>query len=371
MPIQGNDASRALAITGWGVVSAIGIGRERFGRGFEAGRAGLKPVTGFPEGTLPLRAACQVPEFETVSFLGPKGTRCMDRTTAMSVAAVGMALEDSGVRERYPSERIGVVLGTSTGSVKSASDFIKDTLVNEKPYLVNPALFPNTVMNCAGGNAAIWHKLKGLNSTISGGHLSGLLGLRYATLLIRRGRADAIVAGGVEEFCEQSAWAYHLLTRNGQREARPLGEGCAVFVVEANADGGRKALAEILGIEVGVYGKGRSAEQARGLAAAIKRLLERTGIGPSEIAAVSLQSSGGSPLEEIEKQGLREGLSGAVPPRQIAIGEQVGECFSAANALQVAALLALLSQGNGHGPRFGMVTGVGTSGSVGCMVVKS
>jgi 3-oxoacyl-[acyl-carrier-protein] synthase II len=364
------NPSRGLAITGWGIVSPIGIGGDEFRHGLATGRSGAKPLNGYPGGTLPLEVACRS-DFDTVSFLGTKGTRCMDRMTAMSVSAVGMALKESGVSARYDASRIGVVLGTSTGSVKSASDFIKETLVNEKPYLVNPALFPNTVMNCAAGNAAIWHKLKGLNSTISAGHLSGLLGLRYASLAIRAGRADAIVAGAVEEFCEQTAWSYYHLTGRGRRATRPLGEGCAVFVVEGPAREGEERAAEILGIEVGVYAKGHPREQAAGLAAAIKRLMGRARIAPSDITAVSLQGSERSLLSHIERRGLCEGLAGRIPAVQLRIGEQVGECFSAANALQLAALLAFFSEERTPAARFGLVTSVATNGSVGCLLVRA
>ncbi len=366
---NGVRASSGLAITGWGIVSPIGIGKDEFRQGLEAKRPGLRGLGDYPDGAIPFSAACRA-EFNTVAYLGSKGTRCMDRTTAMSVAAVGMALKDSGVSARYDSSRIGVVLGTSTGSVKSASDFIKETLVNEKPYLVNPALFPNTVMNCAAGNAAIWHGLRGVNSTISAGHLSGLLGIRYASVAIRAGRADAIVAGGVEEFCEQSAWAYHHLTGRGTRVVRPLGEGCAAFVLESLPRDGRTAVAEVLGIESGVYGRGNDEEQAKGLAAAVQRLLNRAGLIPSDVVAVSLQGSDQSRVWRIEQAGLREGLSGAMPDVQIAIGEQVGECFSAAHALQVAALLAYCAGQRENTPLCGLVTSVGTNGSVGCMLVK-
>jgi 3-oxoacyl-[acyl-carrier-protein] synthase II len=365
---NGTTASDRLAITGWGVVSPIGIGRVEFRDSVDSKWQPPTTVSTDADRPMPLIAACRA-QFDTVAFLGPKGTRTMDRTTAMSVAAVGMALTDSSVAERYDPSRIGVVLGTSTGSVKSATDFIRETLVNEKPYLVNPALFPNTVMNCAAGNAAIWHRLRGVNSTISAGHLSGLLGMRYATVAIRAGRADAIVAGGVEEFCEQSAWAYHHLTGGGTRTTRPLGEGCAAFVVERLAHGHDNALAEVLAIEVGVYERRQPTQQAAGLALMIKRALQRAHLVPADVAAVSLQGSDESSLARIERDGLRDGLAGFEPSIRIAIAEQVGECYSAGNALQVAALLASVVKSTDR-PRIGLVTSVGTNGSVGCMLVK-
>ncbi|MEE3922501.1 hypothetical protein V2I01_41795 [Micromonospora sp. BRA006-A] len=69
-------------------------------------------------------------------------------------------------------DRIGIVTGTTAGSVKSSVDYAAETFTQQPPYLVNPALFPNTVMNCAAGQSAIWYKLHGPNATVAGGPLA-------------------------------------------------------------------------------------------------------------------------------------------------------------------------------------------------------
>lgn len=363
-----------VVITGWGVISPIGIGVEAFGEGLRAGRSGLKTVEGYPEGALPFAEACVIPEFDASAFLGKKGTRFLDRTTLLAVSAVGMALQHSGLALTDENRaRVGVVLGTNVGSIKSIGDFMRDTLIHERPYLVNPMHFPNSVMNCAAGQSAIWHKLKGVNATISGGRLAGLMALRYAWMALRLGYADALVTGSVEEFCEQTAWGLHHAGRIDPDGGAPLGEGCAVFILEmaeAACAQGRRALAEVLACEVGVYSPdaGERARQAQGLAGCIRRALSRAGVGARDVWAVSTHQFADAELEEVEIRALELALDGHVPARQVAVGKSVGECFSAAGAFQLAALLALF--GDSPGDRVALVTSLAHSGAVGCAVIR-
>ncbi|MEK8171048.1 beta-ketoacyl synthase N-terminal-like domain-containing protein [Streptomyces sp. M19] len=98
----------------------------------------------------------------------------------------------------------------------------RDSLVGDRPFYVDPARFPNTVLNSAAGRSAIWHRLKGPNATVAGGHATGLLALRYAMRLQRAGRATTVVCGAVEEFSSARAWLeWHARTDPGEfRRAR-------------------------------------------------------------------------------------------------------------------------------------------------------
>src|SRR5207248_2320963 len=95
-------------------------------------------------------------------------TRIGDRLVATieSLGAGERELEDGGLEvDDRGRGRVGVVLGTTVGSLRSMSDYTRETLIEERPYLVSPALFPNTVMNCAAGQSAIRHGLAGINAT--------------------------------------------------------------------------------------------------------------------------------------------------------------------------------------------------------------
>lgn len=155
-------------ISAWSAASAFGVGRETFSAGVRSKRQAVTTLD--PERwAAPTDRACLVPGGEPRELLGRKGTRSMDRVTGLAVAAVGRLLDDGhGARIPGLDEDTGLVLGTSNGSVGSIMSFTRDSLTEDRPYLVDPARFPNTVMNCAAGQSAIRHGLRGPNVTIAG-----------------------------------------------------------------------------------------------------------------------------------------------------------------------------------------------------------
>lgn len=372
-----NRQVEPLVVTGWGIISPIGIGRAAFTSALAEGRQGRKPVTGYANGEIPFSEACQIPEFDVENFIGKKGTRFLDRTTRLTVATVGMALDDGQIAVTPDNQaRIGVVLGTNVGSIKSIGDFMRDTLIHARPYMVNPMHFPNAVMNCAASQSAIWHRLKGINATISGGRMAGLLALRYAGLTLRLGNVDTILAGGVEEFCEQTAWAFYHAGRVGPEAGIPLGEGCAMFALERAAtaqEQGRKVLAEILGCEVGVYQSNddrTTGLQVSGLASCIRKALERSGARTEDVCAVFLHHCADPELENIEDEALNQSLPQYESLHRLAVSQLVGDCFSAAGAFQLSALLSFFERFPEHSDRVALMTSVAHNGSVGCAVVR-
>lgn len=356
----------ALAVTGWSAVSAFGLDRDAFAAALAEGRSGEIRVGDLFDDKLPGNRAFVLHGFSPRDELGRKGTSTFDRTTGLAVCAIGRALEDQGVdSERLDRERIGLVVGTTTGSIRSTTEFSRETLVNDRPYLVNPSLFPNTVMNCAAGRAAIWYGLKGVNATVAGGPLSALQALRYARNALRNGGVDVVVAAAVEEVSPQSAWAQHQLT--GRTGAVRTGEGCGAFVLErADAVRGdaREAAGEVLAVETRLgapLGDGDGPVDA--LAACLRAALRRARVLPRDVATVATGAGGWKVADVAE----RAALDRVVPvARELRVKPCVGECFSASGAFQLAGLLA---DGLPVG-RVGLVTSVSSDGSVGVAVAR-
>src|SRR5262249_50763210 len=143
--------------------------------------------------------------FNAQQWLG-KGIRPLDRSARLLAVAAQMALGDSGLSQESAElgdPELGLVCGTLFGSVHSITSF-DWTGLTEGSNLVSPMEFPNTVINSAAGQAAIKHKLRGVNSTICAGLASGLHAIHYAAEFLRFGRARALLSGGVDELCEES-----------------------------------------------------------------------------------------------------------------------------------------------------------------------
>ncbi|HZM75522.1 MAG TPA: beta-ketoacyl synthase N-terminal-like domain-containing protein [Candidatus Limnocylindrales bacterium] len=334
------------SIVGWSALSPWGSGRREFIEGLSEPDSGrLRPLPGWDE----LAAA-----------MGGQGTRTLDRMTLMVIATSGAVLSEHAARLGDAAGSVGLVVGTSMGCVNSTVSFIRDTFVHAKPYFVEPMLFPNTVMNGAAGHTAIWHGLRGLNSTIAAGHLTGLAAIRYGTRMIRHGYARRLLVGCVEESSAPVMAAARALRRSSVDGLPPLGEGCVMFLLDGEPQG--CGLGEVVDFETGVA-LGSAEER---LAGCLRDLLPRNGVAPAEPWLVSLAHGEGTPLGAIE----RAAVSAVVPGvRQIAVADRLGDCFSAQGAFQLAAVLALAERESRTGPA--LITSVGADGAVGAALVRT
>jgi 3-oxoacyl-[acyl-carrier-protein] synthase II len=361
------DSSRtadALVVSGWSAISPFGLGAKRFADGLLGGEPAVTEVDQeiWPG---PFVRAGLVPDFTIVDVLGRKGTRSMDRATALAVATVGMLLEQNPAGLTDRPESIGLVLGTGSGSVQSIMDFTRDSLIGEKPFHVDPARFPNTVMNRAAGASAIWYGLKGPNTTIAGGALTGLLALNYAGRLFRREHCETIVCGAVEEFSIQRGW---LECHARNRAAGPLGEGCATFLLEsagAAHRNGRTPLATVLGAGFGAFHRPGTAREA--LARCTAQALRRAGADPADVR-VHVPSIAEGRLREQENAGVHDVVG--TPPRRWNCLRQIGDTGAASAAFQLAAALAIGAEHPDLAGRLALVTSVERDGTVGCTVLR-
>jgi len=360
-------------ISGWAAVSPWGRTGRDFADGLSRGLGTATAPLPADCAHLPVGEACLVPDFNIATVLGGKGTRSMDRATAMAVAAIDELLGGpNGRRLGGRSLDIGLALGTSTGCVQSTMNFTRDSLTSRRPYLVDPAQFPNTVMNCAAGQSAIWHRLKGPNATVAGGRVTGLLTLQYALRLLRAGRAQSLLCGAVEEFSPARAWlAWH--TRPDEATAPVLGEGAAVWLIgrptsarAGSAEIGRAGLTEVAGLE---FGFAANAGEIRGvLADCLRRLLLAAATEPGQISVVAESGAPGADGES-ERAALADVLGGAAP-RILNCAAMIGDCYAASAAFQVVAVLALADRGGLPPAWRAVVTSAEAGGAVGAALLR-
>jgi 3-oxoacyl-[acyl-carrier-protein] synthase II len=368
-------AAMRLAIRGCGAVTPAGPGLGSLGELLAEGSLSHAVPPAGEESQFPPLPVHTVPELRLADYLGSrKGLRHIDRMTSFGLVATRLALDDMLPFTEAEQSRTGIALGTSTGSTRSSTAVARDTITQQRPYLVNPSEFPNTVMNSCAAQMAIWNSLRGVNSTVAAGQLSSLYALRYARMAISQGQADRLLAGGVEELNPQSAWAWYVSNALARNAA--IGEACVLFLVEKAADspGGQAPLGEILACEAGYspptgQRRGLRADLTGCLASSIARALASSGARPEEIDLVSVGAATGSGLASVEEQAIAQAL-GRVPP-EIRVSRSVGDCYSASTALQIAALLALWQREPPTEPRVGLVTSVSRDRHAGCLIVRS
>ncbi|MET9554796.1 beta-ketoacyl synthase N-terminal-like domain-containing protein [Streptomyces sp. NPDC006645] len=359
-----------LIISAWSATSPFGVGDAAFRDGVAAGRSAVAAVDRetYPG---PLEQGALVPEFSAREHVGKKGTRTMDRLSALAVATVGGLVPHLDDELSAHPEQTAIVLGTGSGSVQSIMDFTKDSYLGERPYHVDPARFPNAVMNRAAGQSAIWHRIKGPNTTIAGGALTGLLALSYAVRLLKGGHCVRALCGAVEEYSTQRSWLeWH--GRPEEERRTPLGEGSAVFLVESAEDAaaaGRVPLAEVAAVRFRAFAEPDSVR--RTLADCLRGALEAAGVKPGEIRTV-VPLGGGGPYVAAEEAAVRdvlEDLPDDAEPRWIRLSALVGDTSAAATSLQLAASLAVAGDTGLAPGEAALVTAVERDGMVGCAVL--
>ncbi|MFE6984518.1 beta-ketoacyl synthase N-terminal-like domain-containing protein [Streptomyces griseus] len=349
-------------ISAWSAVSPFGIGHEAFVSGFHAGRSAVTAVDR-EQWRTPDDEVCLVPGFSPAAALGRKGTRAMDRVTGLAVSAVGRLIDESpDPHTASDGEDVALVLGTTSGSVQSMMDFTRSGLVSEKPYFVDPARFPNAVMNCAAGQCAIRHRLKGPNTTIAGGRVSGLHALKYAQRLLNADRARTVLCGAVEEYADARAWL-DLHSRGEDETGVVHGEGCVMLRVEPEAAAADGAHATVEAVEVGVFDA--VGDAAAVLGRCVRRALDRAGAEPSDVWTVAPSGAAGA-LGAAEQAVLDQHFDPAAVNR---VSRLIGDTAGAAAMFQLAAVLALAEQDDVRG-RVAVVTAVDRDGEAGCAVLR-
>ena len=346
-----------IVITGVGIVAPNGIGKEEFWDNCFAGVSGVGPITLFDTCRYRCHSAGEVRSFTPEDHLGSKGLRTLDRTTRLALVAAKLALEDAQCEVTPANGKdVGVVLGSTMGSLHSISQFDMVGL-RDGPRYVNPALFPNVVINSPASQVSIRFKLRGLSSTISTGFTAGLDAIGYALHLLQLGRVKAMVVGGVEELCLQTFLGFYRLgllaaQENGspsgdalppaRRRGTLLGEGAAVFVLEPLEEARRRnirAYAELLGYSTAFHPDSmhRYDPSAAAAVKALRQVLHDTELRPEAIDYVGACASSTRAIDAMERTAITR-VFGAHPSHLSvsAVKSMLGESFSAAAALQLA-----------------------------------
>lgn len=348
-----------IVVTGIGVIAPNGFGKDEFWCNCFAGVSGIRPITLFDTTEHSCHYAGEISNFEPAAFLGLKGLRNLDRTTLLAMVAAKLAFEDAKleITDNNRNE-IGVVLGSTMGSVRSISEFDKEGL-REGPRYVNPALFPNTVINSPASQVAIRFGLRGLNTTISTGFSASLDALGYAMDMLELGRAKALLVGGVEELCIQTFVGFSKLGflgdtssgfindfssfKNKQRKTI-LGEGAVFFLLEHldhAVERSAKKYAELLGYG-SYFGPSPTLDLIRnGFSTAISRALDEARRNSEDIDYVSSCANGMGifdlPEQDLVNKSFKRTAITSSPKLLL------GESFSASGALQTALAIGVLT----------------------------
>ncbi len=355
---------KRVVITGLGVVSPNGIGKQAFAEAVLAGKSGVSRITRFDPSELPVQIAGEIKNFNEDAWYDPFERKHVSRSVPLAICATAEALSDSGLDTAAMSiedkRRIGVVLGTGGG----AQDFSESQYISwlsGKERQASLYSIPSGTMGTMSSEVSMRFGLRGLSHVVTSGCTSSTDAIGYAYRQIQAGVLPIIVTGGVDSpialgivkgFCLMriltSSWNHDPEKGSrpftGNRDGFVLGEGSWMFILEEHAHArarGAKIYAEVVG-----HGSTCEAfhrvrlESPEEPSRAIKLAMEEAGISAADVNYANLHGTSTVLNDRIETQAMKLALNGnAYRVPMSSLKSQIGHPQGACGAAGVAATL--------------------------------
>ena len=358
---------RRVVITGIGLVSPLGIGKEPFWLSLVQGHSGIRRLTRFDPSGYDCQIAGEIPDDSYKNLIEPKRLRRMTHVSQLAVAGASMALEDAKLTPSWQNpHHAGVIVGTSLGSFKDGLEQ-QSILLERGANRINPFLTVSLHVNAISAEVAITAHTQGLAFTIAGGCASSLCAIGVATDMIRSGVLDVCLTCGAESPIIPLAFAglcrtQELSTLNERPEqaSRPfdnahnglvVSEGSAILVLEERRRAemrGAYIYGEILGYALGceayeAFGLEPSGESAT---YTLQEAMTKAQITPAEIEWINAHGSSCPNWDRKETRILKKALGDTAYSIPISATKSVmGHAFGAAAAFQTASAVLAMQYG--------------------------
>jgi 3-oxoacyl-[acyl-carrier-protein] synthase II len=352
---------RRVVITGMGAVSPLGNDLRATWRAAVAGESGIDFIRSFDTSGFPVRVAAEVKDFEPPDIVSPKERRRLDRNVLLALAAGKEALEDAALNSQYEPQRVGILFGSAIGGFLGIMEQ-HDVLKERGPDRVSPYFLPNVLVDSASGQLAISLGLRGPNYAPVSACATGSHSVGEGAEVIRRGDADAVLAGGTEAcmhplilagFCAMRGLAAE--EEHPPRASRPfdatragfvIGEGAGALLLEeldAARERGATIYAEVLGYGTSNDGYHMAAPEpaAIGVADMMRAALDRAGVEPERVGYINAHGTSTPLGDAAETKAIKDVFGDHAYRLAVSSTKStMGHCFGAAGAIeaQMAAL---------------------------------
>jgi 3-oxoacyl-[acyl-carrier-protein] synthase II len=356
-----------VVVTGLGVISPMGLDVPTMWQNLVAGRSGIGPITHFDASDFTVRIAGEVRDFDPADYMSSKEARRTDRFVQFAIAAAQQAVAQARlIVDQAIADQVGVIVGAGMGGINTYSRELR-TLMEKGPRRVSPFLIPMITVDVAAVQIAILTGAKGLNFGLISACSTGSDAIGQAYEAIRRGDAQAMIAGGTEAavtpigvaaFDRMRALSHR--NEEPERASRPfdaerdgfvISEGGAIVVLENLSFAerrGAKPLAEVVG-----YANTSDAvsivapsEGGTGAARTMALALKKSGLSPEGVDLVSAHGTS-TPLGDVHETMALKRVFGAraykVPIS--ATKSMTGHLLGGAGALQAVITVMAIREG--------------------------
>ncbi|MEO5935912.1 MAG: beta-ketoacyl-[acyl-carrier-protein] synthase family protein [Terriglobales bacterium] len=362
---------KRVVITGMGVVSPNGIGREAFCRAILAGKSGVKRVTRFDASELPVQIAGEITDFDELRWVEKQQRKHVSRVVPLAIAASDEALQDAGIETReMPLERqreIGIVLGSGGGAQEFSEEQYR---LWYSGHIKQVSLFsiPSGTMGTLSSEVSMHFGIRGMSHVVTTGCTSSTDAIGYAYRQLQMGVLPLMLTGGVDAPIAPGIMKGFTLMRimtsrwneEPERASRPfsadrdgfvVAEGAWMFVLEEREHAlarGAHILAEVTGYgsTCEAFHRVRLAECGEEPARAISIAIEESGVDAGAIDYVNLHGTSTQLNDRIETRALKLALGEKARKTPMsALKSMIGHPQGACGAAGIAATLVAMKHG--------------------------
>jgi 3-oxoacyl-[acyl-carrier-protein] synthase II len=362
--------AKRVVVTGLGAVTPIGNDAPATWEAALVGESGIDFIRAFDPSPYPVRIAAEVKDFDPASIASAKEVRKLDPNVLFALAASKEAAADAGLGEDgYDPARVGIVYGSSIGGFKSIMQQ-HEILQERGPDRVSPNFLPNVLVDSASGQLAISLGYRGPNYAPVSACATGSHAVGEGAELIRRGDADAVLAGGTEACIHPLILAGFCAMRglvaedeHPPRASRPfdatragfvMGEGACTLVLEeleAARSRGATIYAEVLGYGTSndAYHMAAPDPESVGVCEMMQAALDRAGVAPERVGYINAHGTSTPLGDAAETKAIKEVFGGHAYELAVSSTKSVmGHCFGAAGAVE--AMMCVLAVRDGRLP---------------------
>ena len=338
-----------VVVTGVGMVTSIGTGREEFWPSLLDGRSNVGPVESFDTRDYSVHNGAEVRNFDPERFVLKLDPHQVGRASQFAIAAARLALIDANIEiDRLNPHRVGVSMGTTSGEPREVKRFDDNNIANTLDQ-VGSSFIRRYPCNLIAANVAREFGFAGINVVIPTACAAGNFAIAHAFEVLRSGRADLMLAGGSDSFSRITYAGFARLGAVAPEICQPFdrhrkgmipGEGAAVLVLEPLSKArarGVQVYAEVSGYGLSCDGHHMTAGDGEGAARAMSQALHNAGIKPDEVSYISAHGTGTPTNDRLETIAVKRvfGESAARIPIS-SIKSMLGHTMGAASAIEAA-----------------------------------
>lgn len=336
-----------IVITGLGVISSIGIGKDAFWDNLVKGKSGISEVSAFDTSKHATHAGGEVKNFKPEDFISKKRAKLIGRASQLAIAATKLALEDAKLEKNTASDlRTAVCLGTTMGEImaveKADQSWIKAGRNRKEIDALDVYQSP---VNNIPSNVAIEFKLKGRNRIFTTACAAGNYAIGFGFDLLLANEADLIIAGGADAFSWIAFTGFNKVGATSPEKCQPFdinrkgmipGEGAGILVLETLESAVKRnapIYAEILGIGLSCDAFHMTNPQVEGVAECMRNALEEARISNNDVDYISAHGTGTLHNDRTECAAI----NGVFDKRKVAVSSiksMLGHTMGAASAIE-------------------------------------